>query len=182
MIAWNQSAAFYLMPARFWEICLGIYAFKVRNPFAERQIFAIISFGLLAYLYAFPQINEIYLVPFTALFTAVTIIGTQKTSKLREYLTHPILEFIGKRSYGIYLWHWPLLVFCKNIWQNQPILNILLPITCTMIIASLSYTFVETPLRVKKWGFSQGLKALLVYLHLWDLYCWVQKVLPKIQL
>ncbi|ORC15565.1 hypothetical protein A7979_07500 [Rothia nasimurium] len=58
------------------------------------------------------------------------------------------LRWIGQRSYGIYLWHWPLMVLAHYIfgasrspWVNAGVLLL------TLVIAGASYRYVEQPVR-----------------------------------
>lgn len=63
------------------------------------------------------------------------------------------LRWIGDRSYGIYLWHWPLLVLMvAGIAQTGPDAGVpvwigTLTLALTLVAAELSYRFVETPVR-----------------------------------
>jgi peptidoglycan/LPS O-acetylase OafA/YrhL len=59
------------------------------------------------------------------------------------------LRWIGQRSYGIYLWHWPVFMVTRpeldvNI-TGLPLLA--LRLTATVALAALSYRYVETPIR-----------------------------------
>ena len=55
------------------------------------------------------------------------------------------LRWIGVRSYGIYLWHWPIFLLA---WPQSSDLKLFLAqITATIFIASLSYRFLEVPAR-----------------------------------
>lgn len=69
------------------------------------------------------------------------------------------LKWIGERSYGIYLWHWPLLLVVTAAFAGSgsasswlvPVLTLAL----TFVLAELSYTYIEQPVRVL------GLRAAL---------------------
>jgi peptidoglycan/LPS O-acetylase OafA/YrhL len=74
---------------------------------------------------------------------------THPASKLGKWLSVKPLQWIGVRSYGIYLWHYPIIVLTTPI-VNTDGLNswsIFLQICATLIISALSYRFVETPIR-----------------------------------
>ncbi len=59
------------------------------------------------------------------------------------------LRWIGQRSYGIYLWHWPVMVFSRPGTDLRWDQWVLVPaqIALTLLLAELSYRFVEMPIR-----------------------------------
>jgi peptidoglycan/LPS O-acetylase OafA/YrhL len=69
------------------------------------------------------------------------------SSLLGEVLGCPPLRWIGVRSYGIYLWHWPIIVLWgrQETGVNWP--RAALQIAMTFVIASLSWRYVEDPIR-----------------------------------
>ncbi|MBR5951148.1 MAG: acyltransferase, partial [Actinomycetaceae bacterium] len=59
----------------------------------------------------------------------------------------PVMCWIGERSYGIYLWHWPLWVIAYY-WAHLPVLVVAVIVTAlSFVFAHLSYVFIETPIR-----------------------------------
>jgi peptidoglycan/LPS O-acetylase OafA/YrhL len=61
----------------------------------------------------------------------------------------PVLRWIGERSYGIYLWHWPVMALTRPGIDVHWSLWLLVPaqIAGTVLIAAASYRFVEQPIR-----------------------------------
>src|SRR5215212_8015846 len=58
------------------------------------------------------------------------------------------LRWIGVRSYGIYLWHWPIIVLTAPSLDQKPTLTLqVLQVAATIIVAALSWHFVEEPIR-----------------------------------
>jgi peptidoglycan/LPS O-acetylase OafA/YrhL len=58
------------------------------------------------------------------------------------------LRWIGVRSYGIYLWHWPIIVLTAPGLQQKPTLSLqILQVAATIAVAALSWRFVEEPIR-----------------------------------
>lgn len=79
------------------------------------------------------------------------------------------LRWVGDRSYGIYLWHWPLLVLAVAATQRtgpeagfSPWLGLGV-LLLTVVAAELSYRFVETPIR--RLGFRGAGRALAASLR-----------------
>ncbi len=53
---------------------------------------------------------------------------------------------LGDLSYGWYLWHWPLIVFCRALWGDG-VLVLAATALASLGVAGLSYRFVEEPIR-----------------------------------
>lgn len=64
-------------------------------------------------------------------------------------LSNPLFERIGKYSYGMYLWHWPLLIFYLEIRGREAIgiRGALIVMATTLVLSILTYRFVERPLK-----------------------------------
>jgi hypothetical protein len=62
---------------------------------------------------------------------------------------HPHTRWIGLRSYGVYLWHWPVFMVTRPqldvAVEGLPLLALRLAVT--VVLADLSYRYVETPIR-----------------------------------
>ena len=72
-------------------------------------------------------------------------VSGRKTWLIR-FLSNPVLKWIGDRSYSIYLWHYPIiLLISKGIKASWWI--ILIEIVLSVVLAELSYRFIETPIR-----------------------------------
>lgn len=65
---------------------------------------------------------------------------------LSRFLSNPVLKWIGDRSYSIYLWHYPIiLLISKGLKASWWIT--LIEIVLSVVLAELSYRFIETPIR-----------------------------------
>jgi peptidoglycan/LPS O-acetylase OafA/YrhL len=64
-------------------------------------------------------------------------------------LSNPLMNWIGKRSYGIYLWHWPIFMITRpgfDVPWSTPV-TFTIRLALTFGIAELSYRYVEMPIR-----------------------------------
>ncbi|MCB1298519.1 MAG: acetyltransferase [Microthrixaceae bacterium] len=101
----------------------------------------------------------------SALSLVMIVAGIWPGAPFGRVLDAPPLRFIGERSYGLYLWHWPLVVLL-TVWitglspdVHVPIWVGVLTLVLTFAAAELSYRLIETPIRrlgfrgsFRRWG------------------------------
>ena len=69
-------------------------------------------------------------------------------SVLRVALDSYPMRWLGERSYGLYLWHWPLLVIWRAAFPAAPLwAATLVVLAASVVAAALSFRFVENPMR-----------------------------------
>jgi hypothetical protein len=152
----HPSVNFYLLPTRAWELLIGSFLAAIPAQRAStRWLAELLSCGgFLAILCAvffydretrFPGVAAI--LPCVGAVLVIWANGHTLTYVGKLLAARPIV-FIGLISYSLYLWHWPVLVFSKYlalgpIPQSQRMLLLL----ASMVIAILSWRFVETPFR-----------------------------------
>ncbi|WP_216404453.1 acyltransferase family protein [Arcanobacterium phocae] len=76
----------------------------------------------------------------------------------------PVLRWFGTRSYGLYLWHWPILVLVAAaypvaIGSSAHLARSAVAIAITMLIVETSYRFIETPVR------RRGYRQIIAFLR-----------------
>jgi peptidoglycan/LPS O-acetylase OafA/YrhL len=86
-----------------------------------------------------------------ALAVAVVIGGAVEEGPLRTALSRPTLAWIGRISYGLYLWHWPIYVWLvpSRVHVDGVALDALRVMT-TFAAATASYYLVERPIRLRR--------------------------------
>lgn len=80
-----------------------------------------------------------------------------------DVLETPVLRWVGERSYGIYLWHWPVSLIVTAAVGAQPgtawwAAGTGLSVVLTVVAASASYRWAEVP--VRRYGFRGAVRAL----------------------
>ena len=94
--------------------------------------------------------------------TAVVLVVVERPGRLRSVLELPAARWVGARSYGIYLWHWPVFLVIGSDLPVVPgggayLLTRAWCVVVTLAVADLSYRFVETPVRRHGFGGSAAL-------------------------
>src|SRR5690606_31984874 len=80
-----------------------------------------------------------------SLCTALAIAAATQPNLFSRALSVTPLRWVGVRSYGIYLWHWPVYMV---VWPNEPTLGELAGmISAVVIISAASYALLEQPVR-----------------------------------
>ncbi len=96
-----------------------------------------------------------------AILGLIVIISSGKQHTLMsKLLSFKPVVFIGKISYSLYLWHFPVLVLTTPVSEigNPNIIFVVLRVILTFILATASYVFVETPIR--KLGFKNYINVI----------------------
>lgn len=72
---------------------------------------------------------------------------------MNRWLSNPFFKWVGQRSYGIYVYQYPVMVFYEAKVQIgvHPIMNAIIEILLIVVISELSYRFIERPLRHYYW-------------------------------
>ena len=147
--------AFYLAPARAWELLLGVLLViqpapsglggGIRNLMALLGL-AMIGFSIVAFSVATPFPGATALVP--CLGAALIIwSGQAGGSVVGRMLSLPPVVFVGLISYSLYLWHWPIILFQRGDAQFLDNGSRLLIVIYSFAFAVLSWQFIEKPFR-----------------------------------
>jgi peptidoglycan/LPS O-acetylase OafA/YrhL len=151
------QAAFYLLPARAWELGAGV-ALAVaeqrgqRNPVHPRFSLAISLAGLILILAPLVLLDAHSLFPGVAALPSVLgtamLIAVPGSWTNRRVLSLPPLAFVGRVSYSWYLWHWPLLAYLNILCGNKlPRAAPIAAIAVAFAAAVLSFYLIEQPFR-----------------------------------
>jgi peptidoglycan/LPS O-acetylase OafA/YrhL len=79
---------------------------------------------------------------------AVIAAVTHRRAAMGTLLGNPVFVWIGTRSYGLYLYHWPIFQGIRRVAGNVLTLpQFTAAMIATGIVAELSYRYIETPIR-----------------------------------
>jgi peptidoglycan/LPS O-acetylase OafA/YrhL len=153
-----SRAAFYLLPARAWELLAGAACAlfgPVERGAGTTNVLGVVAVGLIGapmFLYT----DETW---FPGWAAAAPVMGAVMLLKITES-THNIWQSllgwkpivtVGRMSYSLYLFHWPMMVVARYLWGSSPETPSVAPgysaALASFAVAWLSYRYVETPWR-----------------------------------
>jgi peptidoglycan/LPS O-acetylase OafA/YrhL len=156
----HVKAAFYMAPPRAWEFLIGallaVDAVPALTTRMQREFATLIGALLLCWPIftftsntAFPGFNALFPCLGAALIIHAGINGPSLMTRLLQ--TEP-LPSIGRISYSLYLWHWPIIVFCRQYFGSTtlgPVITVSM-IGASFLLAGMSWKFIEQPARNRR--------------------------------
>lgn len=154
--SYNQPAAYFLMPMRIWELGLGSLAFFVStqmNGHASHRAAAIVSPLLLITLLGSFLVPQKYAVVTTIVAVAVTasLLILQAETRVQQWLSIAPMVYVGKISYSLYLYHWPIVSLGPMLLPTEWRITGLY-VVAMLLLSMLSYHVIESPLRRRSWS------------------------------
>ena len=146
---WMGSALAFIWPSTHLKKEIPKKAKRVLNLAGGLSFIGlVITFFVLDDHLSFVYYGGMLLV--SLLCTILVAVTAHPGASLNRWLTNPLFSFIGKRSYGIYLYQFPVMIFYEakigNVGENV-LLHTLIEIVLILLISELSYRFIENPLR-----------------------------------
>ncbi|BCM18789.1 O-acetyltransferase OatA [Mesorhizobium sp. J8] len=176
----SQPWAFYFSPLRAWEFAAGGLASMVpARLLQERPLL-----GRALSLAGLAMIGAAYLTfsedaPFPGFLALLPVAGTVLLLKagaagardgyspnyepnwVNAALALPPLQWTGKLSYSIYLWHWPVIVYAGMLAPELTPAGRLSCLALTLALSALSYYAIENPIRRNGWLMANAARALV---------------------
>gem|GEM_PF-6701820 len=151
----NPEAAFFLLPTRAWELLAGGLLASTERLDGHRhrgigQVLSVAALGILvisslAFEDAWPHPSILTAVPVGA--TVILLATTAQDGLAGRILCAPAMQYLGRISYSLYLWHMPLFAFARNMgWPDDDPgkLGLLL---ISVLLAAATHRFIENPMR-----------------------------------
>lgn len=168
---------FLNLPARFWEFLGGaslsyarlsstswMQGIRARSSVANYCLAALLGIarpllswvGVLVLCLSALLMNQRLVYPgwwalLVVLGTVAVVAAGPETWVNRVVLGSRFMVLIGLISYPLYLWHWPLLTFARILESGTPSLEFrLVALLLSVLLATLTYSFIEKPVRSKR--------------------------------
>lgn len=148
----NQASKFYLIQYRFFELAIGgivgILFGEKRLKFFGSFLFLLLLIILLTVDFEFKADLRLILV----IVLATIFMITEKSKIEKTLLENTVIQFIGKISFSLYMWHQIVFAFARYfVYADLDIFpNYLILIGITFLLSIISYYIIETPFRDKK--------------------------------
>lgn len=146
------TATFYMLHSRAWEMLAGglVYLVGLRLLLTARQRMVLEAFALALVIVAITGFDASSPWPgWRALVPVVGAVGVLLAARADSLWTgHPLAQWLGTRSYSLYLWHWPVVVALNYLGRQAEPQAIGAALLLTLILGELSYRWVEAPSRV----------------------------------
>jgi peptidoglycan/LPS O-acetylase OafA/YrhL len=161
----EDTIAVFHVHWHFRYLLSGVFGFSVgyilssirtmNEPSATRIILGVFQ---IAAILTIPALvitrNETSLIPFLAL---LVFASSQDDLAFFQFLKHPFFQWLGDRSYSIYLWHIPIIALVTLIVSSMiyhftgsysdTVAVFLITIASVLVVSHYSYVYLETPLR-----------------------------------
>jgi peptidoglycan/LPS O-acetylase OafA/YrhL len=155
MTRYYESWAFYMMITRIGELLVGalLAVAAVNFAAADIRLRAVAAWiGVIGILVSVTRYDAGLAFPGTATVlpvfsTALILLGAGAPNSPEMMLSWQPLQWIGRHSYAIYLWHWPVLVLIDAKFGPLNVVQRLLAIAFSVGLSAVSLAVVENPVR-----------------------------------
>ncbi|MEP4892089.1 MAG: acyltransferase family protein [Aliiglaciecola sp.] len=152
----HADAGFYLLHSRAWELALGSLVAIKFFPKVNSVTLAnsLVLLGLFCILIGFFYIEPRWRFPFP--WAMLPCLGTflllsyGEVAQLSKLLSLQPLQYVGKISYSLYLWHWPIITLYRIETGIELDLNeTVFLVALSFIAATFSYYIIEKNFLIK---------------------------------
>jgi peptidoglycan/LPS O-acetylase OafA/YrhL len=159
----EPTAAFYLLPTRAWEMLAGglvyLLAHQINLCKRHQVVMEIFGFGfIIAGIIWFDSLT-----PWPGCYALVPVFGAGLlliAARQQSFLSGNFLvQWLGTRSYSIYLWHWPIVVALVFVELKESPIWISIGLLLTLVLGHFSFVWIETRFRKESDKFHFGLRV-----------------------
>lgn len=145
----SPAAAFYLLPTRAWQMLAGGLVFFISErisitpkylSFMDVSGFLLIMFSIFTFDSSTPWPG--WRAIFPVFGSVLVLLAGQSASSLSN---NSLAQWLGTRSYSVYLWHWPIVVSLFYLQKQRDLTFVAMGLALTVLICHYSYVLVEEP-------------------------------------
>ena len=140
------SFSFYMLPTRAWEMLFGGIAFFADGRITNivwQKVVAVVGYMLI--FSGFFLLNESLSWP--GFYTLIPVAGTFLIIVANYSFTiirQGIIQFVGKISYSLYLWHWPVYVIAQYYGLGTGVIAVFIYFILSIALGYASYRYIES--------------------------------------
>lgn len=143
---YDKPASFYLIYSRGWEMAAGGLVYLFPSMFSNLLGKVTKVFGLLVIIVSIAMITSRQAWP--GALAVLPVVGACMFISNHRHNANVLdsspFQFLGKVSYSIYLWHWPIVVYIGYMMLSST-LSTTLGIAASIILGYASYELIEKP-------------------------------------
>ncbi|WP_167759765.1 acyltransferase family protein [Massilia horti] len=168
LVSRGKAGAYYFLQGRAFEFTLGIVLAlfatqgKLQFTWWVGELLSLLGLGIVAWCVityrastAMPGGNAIW----PCVGAVLILLGALRARYVSRLFTNRGATQLGKLSYSLYLWHFPVL-FAFGRFQLTGAWNMALAMVCALLLTIPTYLYVEQPLRRQQWTFKRAILQL----------------------
>ena len=154
----NPDRAYYGTDTRAYELLAGAFlallpvlivrATRYRRTMRFITTVSVLALGVIATSYVHLDAIERGIAVTITTCVIVVAIEASDGGILKRLLSSPPIVYLGKISYGTYLWHWIVILVVLREFHTSPVSTVAIACLVATALASLSYQLLEHPIRV----------------------------------
>lgn len=174
VMSFKPFGGYYFLTTRIYEFLAGgcviflerRFEGKVNNKILN-NILGLLAISIILYAALSQGVLRDYPNQYAILVTLssgilIFIGAADKETILTKFFSSAPMTYLGKLSYSIYLWHWPIFSINNYIYGEMSAVRVFICMLITIILSFISYYFIETPLRKAKVSLLKTLLLLVL--------------------